>query len=244
MKSFVIRSLHSILGYTKYLYVFSICKISTLWLFKKKWDYLYFVKQLNPNSNVVIIGASTGVTTIPIAKKCYRGKVFAYEPIQDNFDTIIKLIDHYKVKNCFAYLIGLGDVSNKSKSMLIPIVKGVKKQGMAHMDDKSINKFENYIKTEVVIQTIDEREELKNITIQGIKLIAENYELEILHGAAQTIKRCKPFIYCELWDNNKRDKVIQLIKSFGYSCYYRDSGKFKIVEMDQYRSRNLFFIPN
>lgn len=244
MKSFIIRILHKIFGYRKYLYVFSVCKISTLWFFRKKWDYLYFVKQLKSNANVVIIGASTGITTIPIAKKCKHGKVYAYEPVQDNFDTIVKLVDHYNLKNCVAYNIGLGNVTDKNKLMLIPIVKGVKKQGMAHLDMDSIDKYDNYTSVPTEIDRLDEREEVLNLHIDGLKLIAENYELEILKGAEETIRRCMPIIYSELWDNKKRDEVIQFIKSFGYNVCYRANGKLIDVDIDRYRNRNLFFIPN
>jgi FkbM family methyltransferase len=243
MKSFIIRTLHSIFGYRKYLYVFSTCKISTLWLFRKKWDYLYFVHHLKPEANIVIIGASTGITTIPIAKKCNKGKVFAYEPIQDNFDTIKKLIRYYKLNNCTAYNIALGDISANSKSMLIPIVKGVIKQGMAHMDVESIKKYDKYIIVQVEVTTLDDREEIQNMQIDGLKLIAENYEYEILKGAEKTIKRSKPVIYCELWDNQKRNEVIHLIESFGYRSFYRAYGELKTVDINQYRNRNLFFIP-
>lgn len=243
MKSFIIRILHSIFGYKKYLFVFSVCKISTLWFFRKKWDYLYFVRQLKPEANIVIIGASTGITTIPIAKKCSKGKVFAYEPIKDNFDTIKLLIIHYKLNNCNVYNFALSDISTNSKSMLIPIVKGVMKQGMAHMDVDSINKYDKYLRVKVEVSTLDDRKEIQNIQIDGLKLIAENYEFEILKGAERTIKRCKPIIYCELWDNKKRNDVIHLIESFGYRSFYKASGELKMVDINQYRNRNLFFIP-
>lgn len=243
MKSLIIRILHNIFGYKKYLYVFSVCKISTLWFFRKKWDYLYFVHQLKPDANIAIIGASTGITTIPVAKKCYKGKVFAYEPIKDNFDTILKLINHYKLKNCFAYNIALGEIAENSKTLLIPIVKGVMKQGMAHVDVESINKYDTYIKVKSEVAAFDDREEIQNIKIDGLKLIAENYEFEILKGAEKTIRRCKPFIYCELWDNEKRNEVIQLIESFGYKSFFRTRGKLNSADILTYRNRNLFFIP-
>jgi len=243
MKSFVISILHRLLGYRNYLYVFSVCKISTLWFFRKKWDYLYFVHQLKPEANILIIGASTGITTIPIAKKCNKGKVFAYEPIKDNFDTIKKLIKHYKLNNCYPYHMALGDISENSKSMLIPIVKGVMKQGMAHVDVESINKYDNYITVQSEVSRLDEREELKNIPINGMKLIAENYEFEILKGAEKTIREYKPVIYCELWDNEKRNEVIRLIESFGYRSFHRKYGELKTADINQYRKRNLFFIP-
>jgi len=244
MKSLIISILHRLLGYRNYLYVFSVCKISTLWFFKKKWDYGFFVRQLKPEANTVIIGASTGITTIPIAKKCNKGKVFAYEPIKDNYDTIKKLLKHYKLNNCIVYHMALGEASENSKIMLIPIVKGVMKQGMAHVDVESISKYEKYITVQSEVCRLDDREELKNITINGMKLIAENYEFEILKGAENTIRRCKPTIYCELWDNEKRNRVIRLVESFGYKSYYRTHGKFKAVDINQYRKRNLFFIPN
>jgi len=243
MKSFIIRILHHLLGYKNYLYVFSVCKISTLWFFKKKWDYLYFIRHLKPMANVIVVGASTGITTIPIAKRCSRGKVFAYEPIKDNFDTIERLIKHYRLKNCYAYNLALGDISETSKSMMIPIVSGVKKQGMAHVDDESIDKYDDYITVKTEFSTLDDRKELKNIPINGIKLIAENYEFEILKGAEKTIRRCKPIIYCELWDNRKRNEVIRLIESFGYKSFFRKHGELKTVNTNQYRDRNLFFTP-
>lgn len=84
MKTFVIKTLHHIFGYERYLFLFSICKIHTLRFFSKKWDYLYFVRELKPDYNVLVIGASTGITTIPIAKKCSEGKVIAYEPVETN----------------------------------------------------------------------------------------------------------------------------------------------------------------
>ena len=225
------------------MYVFSVFKISTLRCYRKKWDYLYFVRQLKLDANIAIIGASTGITTIPVAKKCAKGNVFAYEPIQDNFDTIIKLLKLYKLNNCTAYKVALGEVAEKNKSMLIPIVDGVKKQGMAHVDVESINKYDKYINVQADITTLDEREEIRMLQIDGIKLIAENYELEILRGAVKTIKRCKPVIYCELWDNSKRNQVIKFIESCGYCSFYRSNGKLKEIDINRYRNRNLFFIP-
>jgi FkbM family methyltransferase len=243
MKSLVIRSLHTILGYENYLYIFSICKIPTLRFFRKKWDYLYFVDQFNTNDNIVVIGASTGITTIPLAKKCEKGKVFAYEPIQDNYGTILKLIKHYRVNNCEAYNLGLGDTPEQHASMLIPVIKGVKKQGMAHLDVDDIDKYKKYIEVTAQIDTLDNRKEIQEIHIDGMKLVAENYELEILRGAEKTIKKNKPLIYCELWDNKKRDEVIGLIESFGYQVFYRKKGKLKPVDIDSYRERNLILKP-
>lgn len=243
MKSLIIKILHSILGYDRYLYVFSICKITTLIFFRKKWDYLYFVRKLMPDSNVVVIGASTGITTIPLAKKCKKAKVFAYEPIKSNYNTIIKLLNFYKLKNCYAFKLAIGEKTQYKNVMLQPIVRGVRKQGMAHLDQDDIDKYDNYIKEDVEISTIDERQELKGIKIDAIKVVAENSEFEIFGGAKDTIKKNKPFIYCELWDNEKRDRVIERIESYGYACFYMSKRKLIPIEKSKYRSRNIFFIP-
>jgi len=243
MKSLVIKTLHTILGYERYLYVFSICKIATLFFFRKKWDYLYFVRKLKPEFNVLVIGASTGITTIPVSKKCKEGKIFAYEPIESNYNTIIKLLSFYKLSNCFTFKLAISAKAESKNVILQPIVNGVRKQGMAHLDRDDIDKYANYIKEEVEISTIDERPELKGIKIDGIKLVAENSEFEILGGAQEIIMKNKPFIYCELWDNEKRDCVIERIESYGYECFYRSKRKLIPIDKSKYRSRNLFFIP-
>jgi FkbM family methyltransferase len=243
MKSGLIRFLHFLFGYGRYLYVFSIFKISTLWCFRKKWDYLYFVNSLKSTSNVVIVGASTGITTIPLSKKCNNGKILAYEPIRINYNTILRLIKYYDVKNTTAYNVGLGNISNTSVSMYIPIIKGVKKQGMAYVNDNSITGYMNCIEEKVIIDCLDNRKELNDLRIDGIKLIAENFELEILKGAEKTITKHKPVIYCELWNNAKRLHTIEMIKTFGYKVYFRKKGELRLFDNSQYKGRNLFFIP-
>ncbi len=244
MKSLVIKILHSILGYKRYLFVFSICKIVSLTFFRKKWDYLFFVKQLQAESNVLIIGASTGVTTIPIAKKCKKGKVYAYEPVETNYNTILKLLKFYKLNNCSVYKLALSSKPESKSVILQPIYKGVRKQGMAHLDMDDIDKYETYIKEEVEISTIDARPELRDQEVDAIKLIAENAEYEILEGAKETIERNKPIIYCELWDTEKRDRVIERIESYGYIGFKRSKKKLVPIDKNKYRDRNLFFLPN
>ena len=58
-----------VLGYDRYLMLFSIFKIKTLVYDKRKADFLFFETMLSKEANVIVIGACTGITTIPIARK-------------------------------------------------------------------------------------------------------------------------------------------------------------------------------
>ena len=68
MKESIIKVLHYILGYERYLKIFSIFKIRTLSFDGRKSDFLFFNELLDENAKVVVIGACTGITTIPLAK--------------------------------------------------------------------------------------------------------------------------------------------------------------------------------
>jgi FkbM family methyltransferase len=52
-----------------------------------------------------------------------------------------------------------------------------------------------------------------------IKIDVEGFEAEVLQGAEQTIKRTKPVIMVEVFDNN-RQQVEALLQSFGYRKFF------------------------
>lgn len=90
LKHFAIRNLNKILGFENYLFIFSIFKIKTLNLDKRKKEYVYFSNLFPSDSNILILGANTGITTIPVAKNVRDGKVFAIEPVPENYSTLLK----------------------------------------------------------------------------------------------------------------------------------------------------------
>lgn len=240
MKDFIIRLLHLILGYERYLRYFTRFRITFLNSDKRKHDFLYFEKCLSNDAQIVVIGANTGITTIPFAKGNPNRTVYAYEPLASNFKILENTVQYYALRNIHSYNLALGNKTGHIE-MILPIFNGARKHGMAHINDPSIESPETGETFTVEIQKLDDRAELHGTPIHAIKLVAENYELEILKGAKHLITAHKPFIYCELWHNKNRLHTLNLIREYGYDIYYRDGATLKEYTPSAYTGKNFFF---
>lgn len=242
MKTLILRILHATLGYERYLRVFSRWKIRTLASDSRKADFLFFNHILAQDATVFVIGACTGITTIPLAKGYPNRTVFAYEPEPLSYKALKSLVEHFRLTNVSTFPVALGNATG-SAEFILPIVGGVKKQGIAHIKDPSITRFNEGISESVAIFRLDEREELNKTKPTGIKLVAENFELEILEGAKNVLLSHRPLIYCELWDNEKRQPVLELIASYGYAVFYRKGDLLLPYDPARYSGKNFFFKP-
>ena len=242
MKGLIIKFLHFILGYEKYLKIFSIFKIKTLFFDERKSDFLFFKELLDENSTIVVIGACTGITTIPLAKGKIGRKVFAYEPLSSNFKVLNKVVNYFNINNVFTYNIGLGNKLEK-REIILPVLKGVKKQGMAHIKDSTILDYNEGLTEMIDLDILDNRNEINAIKIDAIKIVAENFEYQIFEGAQKIIENNKPLIYCELWDNERRNMVLELIKKYNYGIFYRKGNALIPYDKKSYSGKNLFFKP-
>lgn len=242
LKNKIIRFLHFAFGYDNYLKSFTIFKILSLNFDKRKSDFLFFNRQLKPDDRIIVIGACTGITTIPLAKGFPKRTVFAYEPLLSNYNVLVKAIFIYRLTNILTFNIGLGNRCEE-RDFILPMVKGVKKQGLAHVVDKTITDYNEGLIEKVKIDILDQREELKNVRISAMKVVAENFEPYIFEGARNIILKNKPLIYCELWENHNRENVFSIIKSLGYSVYYRTGDNLLLFDDKAYLGKNFFFKP-
>jgi FkbM family methyltransferase len=242
LKETIIKILHLIFGYERYLKIFSIFKIRTLSLDRRKSDFLFFNELVDENANVVVIGACTGITTIPLAKNKTNRKVFAYEPLTSNFKVLNQVVSYYKLTNVFTFNLGLGNKTEK-REIILPVLKGVKKQGMAHIKDNTILEYNEGLSEMIELDILDNRKEINSIKIDAIKIVAENFEFQIFEGARKIIENNKPLIYCELWDNDRRNMVLELIKKYNYNVFYRKGNALIPFDKNNYSGKNFFFKP-
>ena len=242
MKNSFIKFLHFIFGYETYLKIFTRFRITFLKYDRRKREFIYFENFISSNANIIVIGANTGITTIPFAKGKNKRTIFSYEPLLSNYNVLEFIIKTYVLSNIKAYNIALGNKTG-FEEIIVPTLNGAKKHGMAHINSVSIAPVGNGEKFTVEIDKLDNRTELIGVKIDAIKLVAENYECEILKGAKNIIIKHTPHIYCELWDNEHRSKTIELIKSYGYDIFYRKNNSLQQYENSEYLGKNFFFKP-
>lgn len=241
MKNFIKLILQKGFGFKNYLFLFSIFKILTLKYDKKESEFLNLLYFLPKNAIVLDIGANIGIMTILLARKCQQGKVYAYEPIEENFQALKRVIKFFKCENVVCNKVALGD-TNGTVKMVMPIKDSVKLQGLSHIASSNGNQSGTEYKVE--LKKLDDLFLYNNEKITAIKIDVENYENFVLRGAINLIRRNKPIIYAELWEKDNKDKSFNILKNLNYSIKIYDGKEFCLFDPDIHKAQNFFFFPS
>jgi len=242
MKDYIKYLLQRVLGYDNYLYYFSLYSISRVNINKYEKEFGHFLNMLSADSVVLDIGANIGITTVPIAKKCRQGKVFAFEPIPSNLKALKRIVQHYKFNNVSFFGAALGD-TNGSVQMVLPVLNKNKMQGLSHIvEDNNSDAWNKGDFFNVPLKKLDDIQEINAQTIHAIKIDVEGFEYEVLKGAVNLLKKDRPVIYCEVWDNEKRSRCFNFIKELGYTIKVF-SGE-ALVDYTNTPETNFFFCYN
>jgi len=118
----------------------------------------------------------------------------------------------------------------------VPIVNGARMHALGHLagvvDDRQHGEH-----LKVAICKLDD---LGIDKVTAVKLDVENSEYEVLSGAVQMLQRCRPIIYCELWNNENRQKSFELLRSLHYTPHVVRSGR--MVPFDRTDDSGQYFI--
>ena len=170
-----------------------------------------FRKVLRPGDTAIDVGANIGAFTIPMAKLVGGdGHVIAFEPSPANLD----LLEQNVEQNGFGPL-NIGNVTIK------PYVAS-DKEGTFKVDKRQMLFAYCYPEAGVVDFEV-ESITIDSLNLPKVKLIKVNvngHELQVLRGAAETIKRCKPIIYIENELNAKREAMVAWLIDHGYRLFW------------------------
>lgn len=237
--------LQRLLGFDTYLFAFAIFKIRTLrWDSQdKEGDFNYFCELLQPTDVVLDVGANVGIMAALMARRCPKGKIHAFEPVPDNVKTLNRVIRYLRLGNVEVHPFALGN-EQSTIEMKMPVLKGVRMQGLSHVDHESIEAYDSpYLTYEVAQHVLDELD-LGTARIAAIKMDVENYEQFILEGALRLLKQHRPLIYCELWDNENRRRCFELLRGLGYEVRVFSGGALCPFDPSVHPHHNFFFIPS
>lgn len=179
------------------------------------------VKYTRNNSSFIDIGANIGCHCIGLKQKIpnYNVNIIAFEPQPYIFD-ILKYNMELNCDKCHYYNLGL---SNETKTiyMEMPDYDTCKNPGGFGLDLDG----NDTSKTSIEIVTLDSFK-FENISL--IKIDVEGLENQVLMGAYETIKRCKPVMIIEILggtpienaDDHNRNYILHTIhhiETLGYS---------------------------
>jgi FkbM family methyltransferase len=182
------------------------------------YSYHYFVKKLIKRGDVVIdIGANLGYYSILFARWVgSEGKVYAVEPVR-----IYNKIFNEKAKKY-------------DNIQLYPYALGASEQSI----DIEIQSFRFEAQMKIPSLLFNE---LKKIDY--IKCDIEGFEYIVLSGMKEIIRRCKPKIQVEVWQENE-ENILHLFNELGYFPYKLYNNKLILQTGRENRIRgDYIFLP-
>lgn len=208
--------LQKLLGFDRYLRVFSRFKIATLKNDKKERDFFAFMDLLKDPVNILDLGANIGVMTVHLAERFPNATIHAVEPLEPNMQVLKYSVEKSKVQNVKTYQTALGD-HDCTLEMVLPKDGATKLHGLSHVIHDSIEEWNEGERFTVDCTTVDKL--FGHLNVQGIKIDVENFEFFVLKGAHKLLEESKPIVYAELWDNENRTKCFGLMTSLGYKIH-------------------------
>ncbi|HNZ42322.1 MAG TPA: FkbM family methyltransferase [Bacteroidales bacterium] len=244
MKNTIKVILQKLLGFDRYLYIFSIYIINTLKWNRKEGDFIFF-RNMVPNGGLILdIGANIGVMSIHLARTHKDSNVIAFEPMPDNIKCLKKIIRHYGLNNISLIETALGERAGTIE-MVMPTQGSARLQGLSHVIHESITDNNTGNRVVTPLTTLDDffQQHPGSKPVTAIKIDVENYEYYVLKGAVSLLQRCKPIIYCELWENKNRDDCFSLLSTLGYEIRVLDKKHLSPYNPSIHKTQNFFFIP-
>lgn len=154
------------------------------------------------DSAVLDIGANIGNHTLYFLNECNANFVYCFEPADDTFQILKRniCINHLEERVCLMN-VGVGSTSGEAR------IKSRREK------DTGYTKLETSKGGGITIVAIDELQ-IKH-KIGFVKIDVEGFELDVIKGMVNILKRDKPFIMIEVWDNNLNE-ISRILSKIGY----------------------------
>lgn len=174
-------------------------------------------KILNPDDVALDLGANIGTHSILLSHQLSQGEVIAFEPQALSFSILQSNILANRSTNIKAYRFACSDKENDVVAMQPPDLIG-----------ESLNIGNTRVDTTglawdfVLTKTVDG---LELDRLDFIKLDIQGSETKALKGAAETIRRFRPYLFVEIENlhlqalGSSATDLIELILSHGYALY-------------------------
>ena len=221
--------------------VFSLFKISTLKGDKKEGDFFHFMSVLQGEGDILDVGANIGIMSAHLGARFKNKTVYAIEPMPENLKVLKKIIARKGLTNISVLPFAVGSESGELK-MVMPVDGKAKLQGLSHVLTPEIKEWNEGLEVVVEVKTLDEIFQDKKIL--GIKMDVENYEYHALKGGEQLLRKSKPIVYTELWDNENRQNCFEFMKSLDYKIEVLVDKQLVSFNPKVHSHQNFFFLPN
>ena len=198
-------------------------------------DRLYNL--VKDGTTIIDVGTNIGETLLNLAKLNPNGKNIGFEPVPFLFEKARKHVD----LNGFSNVILENSALSDKTGSLVFNYGNENNSGGIFLTGETSNKDTSKIVTAETLDEYTERCDVKGISL--IKIDVEGFEMNVLKGATQTLKKNKPDLFVEVNDKflhrqgDSARKLLELLQSFGYSIKYAETMQPLLVT-DNFESRH------
>lgn len=174
------------------------------------------------------IGANIGWHSLNVAKLNKKAKVYAFEPIKESYNYLVKNIKLNNLTNIIPNNFGFSDKNRTVKFYVNPEL-------FTSASEKKISNL-NTLMIKVILKKLDDYCLDNNISkIDIIKCDVEGAELFVLKGGKKILEKYKPILFVEMlrkWAkkyNYHPNDIIDFMNTYDYLCFTIDTGGLKRI---------------
>ncbi len=172
-----------------------------------------FKEAVQPGDIVVEVGANIGSHTLFLAQSVgSQGAVLAFEPQRRVFQMLCGNLALNGIENVRALQMGLGDGDGVAKIPALSFAQTVNVGGVSLASTEAAPDWED-----VEVRTLDS---FNLPRLDFLKIDVEGMEEQVLRGAEQTIRRCRPLLYVENDREDKSESLLRYMLSLGYRLWW------------------------
>lgn len=190
---------------------------------------------------VLDIGANVGIYTKELSRIVGPdGKVFSFEPVEENYDILTTVVRKNCLENVLAFRLALGD-SVKVCEIVIPNMKGFTGYYWAHVAQPGDEGRREMID----VVTLDELRSRTIVTrLDFIKCDVEGGELQVILGGRKILRDQRPGWLLEV-SRETSERVFEAFHELGYRCFVLGKHLFETNHyLDKEFSNYFFFHPD
>ena len=198
---------------------------------EKDWEpelNSYYSKYLTDETIAIDVGACIGLNTLKMAKLAKT--VYSFEPYLQSFELLNKNIDNNHVKNVKTFNYGLGDKEEHIDTMWFGFYGNKPNIGMMRIN-QLYGCVQQEVKVNFDVKRLDDVFSNSEEKIGLIKIDVEGYEKNVINGAMEIIKKHKPVIIVENWNDYEYKELLEL----GYVKHVEKENTIFVFQSNAYK---------
>lgn len=204
-----------------------------------------FLRHVEPNRDVIDVGANVGFFTVGAARRLEEGRVLAIEPTAGAFGRLATNVkDNGVAERVVMEKVLIADAPGEGS---VNVVDGKEEYAsVGRLVHPSVVKADRVNQEEVPIVTLDFLVAKHRLAPSLIKIDVEGGEFKVLRGATETMRRFRPYIMAECSDamlalqGSSSVELRALIANFGYRIVNPES---PATPLGKILSGDIFCIP-